>query len=84
MNAVSCTAWYLKTQILVICFIDRSLRVYKVKGSNEEGLEIRNYEKTFKTPFITEVCQIGNHKITGEDIAVLVGENTMIQIYIDP
>ena len=82
--SVTSAVWQKEHKTLIVCFIDRTVKLFKVLGLQESGLDVRQQEKCYRSSFIVKSIAIGQHQITQEDIAILTGENKMIQIFINP
>lgn len=80
---ITCCKYLDKVGLLAISFIDKVIRFFKIRGS-VNNLDVKQTEHTFKSPFIVSKFSTGLHKLSREQIGVLIGEGMMMQIYIDP
>ena len=81
---ISSFFFYEPLNLLVINFCDREMRMFKIKGLSQTGLDIEQFPQSLKLPFLVENASFGIHSISQSLVFVLVGEQGFIAVYGDP
>lgn len=72
---ITCIDYDARNKTLIVCFIDKSIRFFKILGVNsKEKLETRQLKECFHCPFVVTHLKIGFNTMLNDDIAVLIGE----------
>ena len=62
---ITSCVWLKQYRILVICFIDRRVKLFKIQGlSDTNELEMTELDEWYRCPFIVEHSVMGNHKLS--------------------
>ena len=60
--------------MLILALVERKVQFYDIGGFIEEFiLDLELFEKYYKSPFLVTDMKMGKHKITGQDILILIG-----------